>query len=48
MSGALENKDFYPETFTAGLPSICSLWISLILTGGADIVMASTAYGGSS
>jgi cystathionine beta-lyase/cystathionine gamma-synthase len=37
-----------PICFTAGLPSICSLWMTLIATGGADIVMASTAYGGSS
>ena len=34
--------------FTAGLPTLASLWISLIADGGADVCMASTAYGGSS
>lgn len=37
-----------PVCFTAGLPAIASLYLSLVQQGGADIVMASTAYGGSS
>jgi len=37
-----------PVVFTAGLPSLCSMWVSLIQRGGADVLMCSTAYGGSS
>jgi len=48
MSGEKENPLAYPVCFAAGLPAICSVWLSLISMGGADIVMASTAYGGSS
>lgn len=48
MSGAPIRPSSNPVVFTAGLPAICSMWVSLIATGGADVVMASTAYGGSS
>eukprot|EP01134_Creolimax_fragrantissima_P006553 CFRG6553T1 len=48
LSGTPVNPDANPVCFTAGLPSICSLWFTLIAQGGADVVMASTAYGGSS
>ena len=37
-----------PRLFTAGLPALASLWLALLRGGGADIVMCSTAYGGSS
>eukprot|EP00090_Calanus_glacialis_P035096 TRINITY_DN59988_c0_g1_i1.p1 TRINITY_DN59988_c0_g1~~TRINITY_DN59988_c0_g1_i1.p1 ORF type:complete len:636 (+),score=178.98 TRINITY_DN59988_c0_g1_i1:380-2287(+) len=37
-----------PVVFTAGLPALCSMWVSLIKRGGADVLMCSTAYGGSS
>ena len=37
-----------PLLFTAGLSAVASLWLTLLRTGGADVVMASTAYGGSS
>eukprot|EP00121_Abeoforma_whisleri_P004176 Awhi_evm1s3772 len=48
LSGTKVDSSSYPVCFTAGLPAISSLWLSLIGNGGADILMASTAYGGSS
>eukprot|EP00732_Lithocolla_globosa_P001106 Lithocolla_globosa_v1_NODE_498_length_3887_cov_84.322025.p2 type:complete len:620 gc:universal NODE_498_length_3887_cov_84.322025:1893-34(-) len=36
-----------PVVFTAGLPAMCSFYMSLTANGGADILMCSTAYGGS-
>lgn len=48
LSGTEVNADVRPVVFTAGLPSLCSLWVSLVTKGGADILMCSTAYGGSS
>ena len=37
-----------PALFTAGLPALGALWSALAARGGADVVMCSTAYGGSS
>ena len=37
-----------PVCFTAGLSTLAAFYIALISSGGADILMASTAYGGSS
>jgi len=48
LSGTDVDAGSNPVFFTAGLPTIASLWMSLIADGGADICMASTAYGGSS
>ena len=48
LSGTEVNTSVNPVICTAGLPQISSLWITLLLRGGADILMASTAYGGSS
>jgi len=48
MSGTDINTAVNPIICTAGLPTIASMWITLMLRGGADILMASTAYGGSS
>ena len=48
MSGTDVNPACNPVVFTAGLPAICSMWLALLGEGGTDIVMASTAYGGSS
>lgn len=48
MSGTHANKELTPVCCTAGLPTISSIWLALALEGGADVVMASTAYGGSS
>ncbi|ETW01240.1 hypothetical protein H310_06825 [Aphanomyces invadans] len=48
MSGTSADPHSNPVVFTAGLPAVCSMWLSLLHGGGADILMASTAYGGSS
>ncbi|EQC33198.1 hypothetical protein SDRG_09182 [Saprolegnia diclina VS20] len=48
MSGTDAKADAQPVVFTAGLPSVCTLWLALLQSGGADVLMASTAYGGSS
>jgi len=48
LSGTAPTTDVLPLICTAGLPTVCSLWMALIAQGGADILMASTAYGGSS
>jgi cystathionine beta-lyase/cystathionine gamma-synthase len=48
MSGVTYDPHNFPQCFTAGLPAICAVWMSLIRLGGGDIVMASTSYGGSS
>jgi len=48
LSGAPVDRSLDPICFTAGLSTLASLWIALVANGGADVVMASTAYGGSS
>ncbi|KAJ2991600.1 hypothetical protein HDV02_003673 [Globomyces sp. JEL0801] len=48
LSGTDVDYNNTPVSFTAGLPALASLWTSLISFGGADVLMASTAYGGSS
>jgi hypothetical protein len=48
MSGTTSCSKARPVVFTAGLPAICAVWLSLLESGGADVLMASTAYGGSS
>eukprot|EP01127_Copromyxa_protea_P015592 TRINITY_DN4503_c0_g1_i2.p1 TRINITY_DN4503_c0_g1~~TRINITY_DN4503_c0_g1_i2.p1 ORF type:complete len:612 (-),score=185.65 TRINITY_DN4503_c0_g1_i2:53-1888(-) len=48
LSGAEANASSYPVVFTAGLPVMSSTYIALAKKGGADILMCSTAYGGSS
>ena len=48
MTGTEHNPDQFPVTFTAGLSAICSVYMSMIAAGGVDVLMASTAYGGSS
>jgi cystathionine beta-lyase/cystathionine gamma-synthase len=48
LSGVEPNPSCNPACFTAGLSAICSLWMTLVFQGGCDVVMASTAYGGSS
>eukprot|EP00931_Biecheleriopsis_adriatica_P101132 TRINITY_DN76342_c0_g1_i1.p1 TRINITY_DN76342_c0_g1~~TRINITY_DN76342_c0_g1_i1.p1 ORF type:complete len:636 (-),score=106.32 TRINITY_DN76342_c0_g1_i1:182-2089(-) len=35
-----------PVVTTVGLSALCSLWVTLIARGGADVLMCSTAYGG--
>jgi len=48
LSGTAINANAYPIVFTAGLPSTAALWATLAIQGGGDILMSSTAYGGSS
>jgi len=48
MSGTAVDAACPPALFTAGLPALASLWSALALGGGADVLMCSTAYGGSS
>ena len=48
LSGTAREPDCNPVVFTAGLPCICSLYYALVEQGGADLLMCSTAYGGSS
>jgi cysteine synthase A len=48
LCGTDVNTSANPVVFTAGLPALCSVWLSLIQRGGADVMMCSTAYGGSS
>jgi cysteine synthase A len=48
MSGTNVNTNANPVCCTAGLAAIASMYMALIGEGGADILMASTSYGGSS
>lgn len=48
LSGAPVSPDDAPVVFTAGLPALASLWAALGAGGGVDVLMCSTAYGGSS
>jgi len=48
MSGTSVNPAANPVVFTAGLSALCSMYTTLISRGGADVLMCSTAYGGSS
>ena len=48
MSGTSVDAVTRPVCYTAGLSALGALWIALIAGGGADVVMSSTAYGGSS
>ena len=48
LSGTAVNPLANPILFTAGLPTVASLWLSLIARGGVDLLMCSTAYGGCS
>ena len=48
MSGTPVDTGADPVTCQAGLPTIATLWLTLEDTGGANVVMCSTAYGGSS
>jgi len=48
MSGTEANPDCNPVIFTAGLPCIHAIYYALVTDGGADLLMCSTAYGGSS
>jgi len=47
LSGTVANPECNPVVFTAGLPCICAIYYALVQGGGADLLMCSTAYGGS-
>ena len=46
LCGTAVDVSCEPVVFTAGLPTLSSLWLTLLRRGGADILMSSTAYGG--
>ena len=48
LCGTEVNPAAPPALFTAGLSALMSLWLALVSRGGADVLMCSTAYGGSS
>jgi len=48
MSGTPADPEAQPVTCQAGLPAIAALWFALKARGGADILLCSTCYGGSS
>lgn len=48
MSGTEVNKSANPVIFSAGLPALAAFFTTLIELGGVSVLMASTAYGGSS
>lgn len=48
LNGTPVDPSSAPVVFSAGLPSLAALWLALIARGGFDVLMASTAYGGSS
>jgi cystathionine beta-lyase/cystathionine gamma-synthase len=48
LSGTAVDPTSNPVCFTAGLSAVASFYLSLIAQTGADVVMASTSYGGSS
>ena len=48
MSGTEANPACQPAVFTAGLSALCSMYLALLKQGGCNLLMCSTAYGGSS
>ena len=48
MSGTSANPACQPAVFTAGLSALCSMYIALLKQKGCNLLMCSTAYGGSS
>lgn len=48
LCGTEIDRSADPVVFTAGLPALTSLFIALLQKGGSDVLMCSTAYGGSS
>ena len=48
MSGTAANPACQPAVFTAGLSAICSMYVALLKQKGCNLLMCSTAYGGSS
>lgn len=48
LSGTNVDASANPVVFTAGLPALTAVFVALLQTGGSDVLMCSTAYGGSS
>jgi len=48
LCGTPVDTSVTPVVSTAGLSALASLWAAMLLRGGADVLMCSTAYGGSS
>ena len=48
MSGTAANPAAPPVCFTSGLSALCSMYMALLKQKGCDLLMCSTAYGGSS
>ena len=48
MTGAPVDMSARPYAYTAGLPAIAAIWFALARAGGAELIMCSTCYGGSS
>ncbi len=48
MTGAPVDLAARPYAYTAGLPAIAAIWFALARAGGAELIMCSTCYGGSS
>lgn len=48
MTGAPVDSSNRPFAYTAGLPAICAIFLALSRMGGAELIMCSTCYGGSS
>ena len=48
LCGTVVDAASDPVVFTAGLSALCAMWLALVEQGGADVLMCSTAYGGSS
>jgi len=48
MTGAPVDETNRPFAYTAGLPAIKSIFLALSRMGGAELIMCSTCYGGSS
>lgn len=48
MTGAPVDDTNRPFAYTAGLPAICGIFLALSRMGGAELIMCSTCYGGSS
>eukprot|EP00051_Salpingoeca_urceolata_P027102 m.480055 g.480055 ORF g.480055 m.480055 type:complete len:649 (-) comp21679_c0_seq1:238-2184(-) len=48
LAGTPADATAQPAVFTSGLSAVAAMWLTLVARGGANVLMASTAYGGSS
>jgi len=47
LCGTASDTSAPPVVYTAGLPALSSMYLTLVAKGGTDLVICSTAYGGS-